>query len=686
MIHNKLSRATRSFLFALIFTIGFSTSLGVSGIASATSVPAQVVARTGQNAVDVNGWTYNGLLWDNPPQNYLQTPKFAGDLVAFFSSLRQGTTIPATDHGLWLVNQNGTGRVIARPGQPAPDTEFGTSFLTINPNFTPAPDGRVLFVSTLSGPQVNPAVNYRGMWESTLNSLNLRVREGDIAGGTSPIGTFYSLIHGLVFDGTAGYTTGIVAHVTSPFGEPNQLPITYGTWAVQNTQTIKTFWTYGMPVGIDDCCWLAEAYEAISPSGRGAFTGRISGTSIFTTVINGVTVSNNWGVWRIAPGTQELVARTMSPAPGTSEGTVFRSLPSASSRPAVNSAGDVVFWGMLAGSGVSNANNTGLWRSSSSGVSLMARAGDPAPAIGTGVRFGLISANSSDGTLWVMNNGDAVFVASLDNIVGQPGGVNLTNNFAVYKRSSTNQDTLIARTGVPNSALPDGTTLAKLVSQFPIIMKATGNDHVMFTSQLAGSGVTTANDSVLMRHTNSTGLQLVAREGQQIGDFILKSFTSNGADLQLTDNYYAVVSATFSPASNPTASPQPGILGISPDGAPSVLAVKGSPLTLSDGTSPNLLNFRIDPKDTLNNSGKVVFSTQFSSNPRDEAVLVAQIGGNTTPSCQADFNNNGTADVPDIFAFLSAWFAQDSSADFDNNGQVQVPDIFSFLNAWFAGC
>jgi hypothetical protein len=217
-------------------------------------------------------------------------------------------------------------------------------------------------------------------------------------------------------------------------------------------------------------------------------------------------------------------------------------------------------------------------------------------------------------------------------------------------------------------------------------MKATGNDHVMFTSQLAGSGVTTANDSVLMRHTNSTGLQLVAREGQQIGDFILKSFTSNGADLQLTDNYYAVVSATFSPASNPTASPQPGILGISPDGAPSVLAVKGSPLTLSDGTSPNLLNFRIDPKDTLNNSGKVVFSTQFSSNPRDEAVLVAQIGGNTTPSCPADFNNNGTADVPDIFAFLSAWFAQDSSADFDNNGQVQVPDIFSFLNAWFAGC
>jgi hypothetical protein len=28
-----------------------------------------------------------------------------------------------------------------------------------------------------------------------------------------------------------------------------------------------------------------------------------------------------------------------------------------------------------------------------------------------------------------------------------------------------------------------------------------------------------------------------------------------------------------------------------------------------------------------------------------------------TPSCPADFNGSGTLNVPDIFAFLSAWFA-----------------------------
>jgi len=57
-----------------------------------------------------------------------------------------------------------------------------------------------------------------------------------------------------------------------------------------------------------------------------------------------------------------------------------------------------------------------------------------------------------------------------------------------------------------------------------------------------------------------------------------------------------------------------------------------------------------------------------------------------TPCCPADFDNNGIREVPDIFAFLSAWFAQDPAADFDQMGGIGVPDIFAFLSAWFAGC
>lgn len=56
------------------------------------------------------------------------------------------------------------------------------------------------------------------------------------------------------------------------------------------------------------------------------------------------------------------------------------------------------------------------------------------------------------------------------------------------------------------------------------------------------------------------------------------------------------------------------------------------------------------------------------------------------PHCPADFDLNGTREVPDIFAFLSAWFALDIAADLDGNPGITVPDIFFFLSLWFAGC
>jgi hypothetical protein len=68
-----------------------------------------------------------------------------------------------------------------------------------------------------------------------------------------------------------------------------------------------------------------------------------------------------------------------------------------------------------------------------------------------------------------------------------------------------------------------------------------------------------------------------------------------------------------------------------------------------------------------------------------DAVLMVMPAADGT-ECAADFDGNGQVQVPDIFAFLSAWFAQDPRADFDGNGGIAVPDIFAFLSAWFAGC
>ncbi len=56
------------------------------------------------------------------------------------------------------------------------------------------------------------------------------------------------------------------------------------------------------------------------------------------------------------------------------------------------------------------------------------------------------------------------------------------------------------------------------------------------------------------------------------------------------------------------------------------------------------------------------------------------------PPCVADFDHSGLPEVPDIFAFLSAWFAGDPRADIDGIPGIGVPDIFAFLSLWFAGC
>lgn len=52
--------------------------------------------------------------------------------------------------------------------------------------------------------------------------------------------------------------------------------------------------------------------------------------------------------------------------------------------------------------------------------------------------------------------------------------------------------------------------------------------------------------------------------------------------------------------------------------------------------------------------------------------------------CLADWNSDGVVGVPDIFAFLSDWFA--GMGDFNGDGMSTVSDIFLFLAAWFAGC
>jgi glucose/arabinose dehydrogenase len=63
--------------------------------------------------------------------------------------------------------------------------------------------------------------------------------------------------------------------------------------------------------------------------------------------------------------------------------------------------------------------------------------------------------------------------------------------------------------------------------------------------------------------------------------------------------------------------------------------------------------------------------------------------GNGVPDeceCRADYDGVNGVGLPDVFAFLTEWFAQSPRSDYNGVNGVEILDIFDFLTAWFVGC
>ena len=59
---------------------------------------------------------------------------------------------------------------------------------------------------------------------------------------------------------------------------------------------------------------------------------------------------------------------------------------------------------------------------------------------------------------------------------------------------------------------------------------------------------------------------------------------------------------------------------------------------------------------------------------------------NFTPSCPADYNNDGGVDGDDVIAFFADWDAGVMDADFNDDGGVDGDDVIGFFGNWDAGC
>src|SRR5262249_24527862 len=94
---------------------------------------------------------------------------------------------------------------------------------------------------------------------------------------------------------------------------------------------------------------------------------------------------NDRGIWLGGPGTLSLLARAGDPAPGTPSGVSYSFL--VGPQFVLNDAGQIAFFSMLSGPEVDSSNNAGIWSQSSGSLALVARTGSQAPGTPSGVAY-----------------------------------------------------------------------------------------------------------------------------------------------------------------------------------------------------------------------------------------------------------------------------------------------------------
>lgn len=214
---------------------------------------------------------------------------------------------------------------------------------------------------------------------------------------------------------------------------------------------------------------------------------------------NGVDTTNDTGLFAVDTADGlSLLAREGDPAPGLPSGVSL----DVSFSVQLNDSGQTVFIADLSGAGVNDTNDSALFFDDGAAIEVLVREGDPAPSTTTGVTFDSLFSPALN------NGGQFGFSAILDGV-----GVNAFNNFAIFIGDSSGGVSLIARKGDPAPETPAGVNLGSL--DFPPFGPAIFSDggETAFVASLSGAGVDASNDAAIFSGGSSGSLSLVAREG-----------------------------------------------------------------------------------------------------------------------------------------------------------------------------
>lgn len=383
----------------------WSEGLGVLGM----------VARGGNQAPDTtDGIKY--LLLGLPVLN-------SAGQVAFRATLTGSGVDFTNNRGLWSL-RTGSLDLIARAGNPAPDTSSGVRFLEFNP-LVMNEMGETAFSASLTGSGVD-STNNTGIWSDASGSLNLVSREGGAAPGTASGVNFRD------FGSPALNANSQMAFVASLTGNGVNATNDTGLWvghAGQLELVVRSgSQAPGTPSGVN-YSGFSFSSPGLNAAGQAAFFATLTGS--------GVDQTNGQGIWSGTSGDLGLVARAGSPAtdaPGTAN---FHSFIGA---PVLNESGQTAFAGFLAGSSSDGGivrGPLGIWSESTRALALVALEGEQAPGTASGVDFeGIVPSP-------VLNAaGQTVFLATVSG-----SGVTSLNDRGIWATDLDGELQLIVREG-----------------------------------------------------------------------------------------------------------------------------------------------------------------------------------------------------------------------------------------------
>ena len=422
-------------------------------------------------------------------------------------------------------------------------------------------------------------------------------------------------------------------------------------------------------------------FRSFSSSLRGSWPYLIlndQGLTTFPATLTGASIDkkNNLGLWREQANHEiTLVARAGNVAPGTEPAVnFFRFLDSR-----LNSRGQAAFRGAInpqqVGDGYGSSED-GIWLETINGdFAPVAIEGSQAPGTTVGVKF------RGFNRLSLNNRGQTAFVGGLNSTTYKSG---------IWREEIDNGLTLVVRAGDPAPGVP----LNLKFSNFFHSSNGDGNalpfnasGKVAIIGELSGPGIHSANDSGIWSEGMSSGLRLVAREGDEAPAVLPGTKFDYFHDLLMNDRGQTAFhgGALGPPSENPGLRLRTGIWREELNGELAMVALSGEPAPGTDDKFGDFGNFG-DRDFALNNRGQMAFLANLvfggSSNgagiwAEDTAgtlQLIALVGG------QLDVSDDSSQ--PDLrtiseLSFIGSSNRAGEPSGFNEKGQLAFRAIFT---------